>query len=82
VIARDDGRLPALAFQHAQFPAPRWPDPDYPQQVHLDIWVTDSEAVQELVSRLGAIRLPDIGGSCPVYADPGGHPFCLCTEGQ
>jgi len=82
VIGREDGSLPALAFQHAQFPAPRWPDPDYPQQVHLDIWVTDSQAVQELVSRLGAIRLPDLGGSCPVYADPAGHPFCLCTEGQ
>ena len=28
--------------------------------------------------RLGATRLPHLGGGCPVYADPAGHPFCLC----
>jgi hypothetical protein len=79
VIARADGRLPALAFQHAQFPAPRWPDPAYPQQVHLDIWMKgdDPEPVRELALRLGAIRLPALGGSQPVFADPAGHPFCL-----
>lgn len=81
VIARDDGMLPALAFQHARFPAPRWPDPAYPQQLHLDIFAEDPRAAQELALRLGAIRLPDIGGSAPVYADPAGHPFCLCSPG-
>lgn len=82
VIARDDGRLPALAFQHTQSPAPRWPDPAYPQQVHLDLHVEDTKAAHELVSRLGATQLPDLGGSRPVYADPAGHPFCLCSPGQ
>lgn len=82
VIARADGRPPALAFQHAVFPAPRWPDADFPQQVHLDIWVEHSETARELALRLGAIPLPAIGGSCPVFADPAGHPFCLCTAGQ
>lgn len=82
VIAREDGRLPALAFQHAVCPAPRWPDPDFPQQVHLDIWVEHSERAQDLALRLGAIPLPAIGGSCPTFADPAGHPFCLCTSGQ
>lgn len=79
VIARADGRLPALAFQHAQFPAPRWPDPAYPQQVHLDIRMKgdDPEPVRDLALRLGAIRLTDLGGSQPVFADPAGHPFCL-----
>jgi catechol 2,3-dioxygenase-like lactoylglutathione lyase family enzyme len=81
VIARDDGSLPMLAFQHAQFKAPRWPDPAYPQQLHLDLHFDDGEATQELASRLGAIRLPQ-GGSCPVYADPAAHPFCLCSAGQ
>jgi hypothetical protein len=80
--ASDDERLPPLAFQHAQFPAPRWPDPAYPQQVHLDIWVTDFQQAQDLALRLGAIRLPDMGGSDPVFADPAGHPFCLCSEGS
>jgi hypothetical protein len=70
-----------LAFQHAQCKAPRWPDPTYPQQIHLDLHFDDGEAAQELASRLGAIHLPK-GGSCPVYADPAAHPFCLCSAGQ
>jgi hypothetical protein len=85
VIAREGDAGPALAFQHGQFPAPRWPDPEYPQQVHLDIWIKDPEEARErgeLALRLGAIRLPELGGSAPVYADPAGHPFCLVTEGQ
>jgi hypothetical protein len=82
VIAGDDPDAPMLAFQHGQFEVPRWPDPAYPQQVHLDIHVDDSEAAQELALRLGAIRLPEKGGSCPVYADPAAHPFCLCSTDQ
>jgi hypothetical protein len=82
VIAREDGSLPMLAFQHAQCSPPRWPDPAYPQQLHLDLHVDNSDAAQELALRLGAIRLPDMGGSCPVYADPAAHPFCLCSKGQ
>ncbi|MEQ7009048.1 VOC family protein [Actinopolymorpha sp. B17G11] len=82
VIARSDGRLPALAFQHAQFPAPRWPDPAHPQQVHLDLRVVEPNAprmhaARELAEQLGAIRLPDEGLGHRVYADPAGHPFCL-----
>jgi hypothetical protein len=137
-----------------QYRPPRWPDPDYPQQLHLDMPVSDLQAADELalrlgatrlqdkgeyrsyadpvgrpfclyrdsarpsgeigrvvfdcfspralasfyaqlldmpkrpldtphlVLRLGAIRLPGLGGSCPVYADPAGHPFCLCSEDQ
>jgi hypothetical protein len=86
VIARGDGSLPMLAFQHApNYVAPRWPDPAYPQQIHLDLYVEsveDAEAAQRLAERLGAIRLQEMGGSCPVYADPAGHPFCLCGPGQ
>jgi catechol 2,3-dioxygenase-like lactoylglutathione lyase family enzyme len=81
-IAWNDSRLPMLAFQHAQFRAPRWPDPGYPQQIHLDLFVDDGEAANELALRLGAIPLPPQGGSCPVYADPASHPFCLCAPGQ
>lgn len=81
VIAGPDRHAPMLGFQHGQFPAPRWPDPAYPQQLHLDIDVADS-GPGELALRLGAIRLPDLGGSCPVYADPAGHPFCLCAPDQ
>jgi catechol 2,3-dioxygenase-like lactoylglutathione lyase family enzyme len=80
VIAGDDGSGPMLAFQHSPaFQAPRWPDPAYPQQIHLDLDVEESTAARELAERLGAIRLPEMGGSCAVYADPAGHPFCLCA---
>lgn len=82
LIARDDGSFPMLAFQGAHLKAPRWPDPAYAQQLHLDVHVDDGKAAQELALRLGAIRLPDMGGSCPVYADPAAHPFCLCSAGQ
>lgn len=82
VVARQDGRQPMLGFRHAVGPAPRWPDPRYPQQLHLDVYFDDGRAAQDLAERLGAIRLPAMGGSCPVYADPAGHPFCLCTPGQ
>jgi catechol 2,3-dioxygenase-like lactoylglutathione lyase family enzyme len=83
VIAAEDGALPMLAFQHAPaFAPPRWPDPAHPQQIHLDLYVEDGEEGRDVVERLGAIRLPEMGGSCPVYADPSAHPFCLCGPGQ
>ena len=83
VVAKDEDTLPRLAFDEVpNYQAPRWPDPAYPQQVHLDLHVDDSAAAQERALRLGATRLPDLGGSCPVFADPAGHPFCLCAPGE
>jgi len=72
-----DGQ-PAVIFQ--QVPAyhpPRWPDPTCPQQLHLDIEVTDIESAEERTLALGATRLPGGGADFRVYADPVGHPFCL-----
>lgn len=54
---------------------PRWPDPDYPQQAHLDILVPDGAYGQRVTAR-GAILLQD-NGAHQIYADPAGHPFCL-----
>ena len=61
---------------------PDWPD-GTPQQIHLDLWVEDPAAAHELVTSLGARVLKEAeGGASPddfqVYADPAGHPFCLC----
>lgn len=61
---------------------PEWPDGN-PQQIHLDLWVDDIDASHQEVLSLGARLLqaaqesedPD---SFQVYADPAGHPFCLC----
>lgn len=79
VISRSDGRLPALAFRQSDAPPPRWPDPGFPQQMHLDIWVDDAKTAAEQAIKAGATQLPAMGGSCPVFADPAGHPFCICT---
>ena len=78
VVAGGDPDGPLLAFQRAPiYVAPRWPDPAFPQQIHLDLKFDDRAGVQDLAERLGAVPLPPQGGSCPVYADPAGHPFCL-----
>jgi catechol 2,3-dioxygenase-like lactoylglutathione lyase family enzyme len=69
---------PRLAFQLApDHQAPRWPDPAYPQQVHLDVRVEDVAVAEKEVLALGARRLPGEGADFRVYADPAGHPFCL-----
>jgi len=61
---------------------PDWPD-GTPQQVHLDLYVDDFDAAHEQAIALGARLLKaadDRAASrgVQVYADPAGHPFCLC----
>jgi Glyoxalase-like domain len=62
--------------------APEWPH-GTPQQIHLDLWVEDFPAAHEHVIALGARVLKEARGNTAgddyqVYADPAGHPFCLC----
>lgn len=69
---------PQLAFQLApDHRPPRWPDPDFPQQTHLDVRVDDIDVAEPAVLALGATKLGGNGRSFRVYADPAGHPFCL-----
>lgn len=68
-----------LAPDHAP---PGWPQGD-PQQIHLDLWVDDIDAAHEEVTALGAKLLQEAADNnepdnFQVYADPAGHPFCLC----
>jgi catechol 2,3-dioxygenase-like lactoylglutathione lyase family enzyme len=61
---------------------PEWPH-GTPQQIHLDLWVDDFPAAHEHVMALGARLLQAAHGNTSgddfqVYADPAGHPFCLC----
>ncbi|WP_329045817.1 VOC family protein [Streptomyces sp. NBC_01422] len=75
-----------ISFQRASdHVPPEWPRGDRnSQQAHLDLDVTDVERAQEEVLALGArpLDLDDRGGErrFRVYADPAGHPFCLCWE--
>lgn len=72
-----------LGIQHApNHTPPEWPNGTQ-QQIHLDLWVDDPGAAHERALALGARLLkpaeetgePD---RFQVYADPAGHPFCLC----
>ncbi|MEU3512532.1 VOC family protein [Streptomyces longwoodensis] len=77
---------PRLAFQRAEeFVPPEWPSGDRSQQFHLDFdagstW-EELDAAHEKVLGLGA-RALDVEDrekkDFMVYADPAGHPFCLC----
>jgi len=68
--------------------APNHESPDWPrgqQQAHLDFVVTDIAAAHERVLALGGTALDPVEPPKPapergfrVYADPAGHPFCLC----
>jgi hypothetical protein len=72
-----------LAFQAAPgFVPPKWPAPDASQQFHLDLTVDDLDGAEKGALALGAKPLDadDRGRSWRVYADPTGHPFCLCAD--
>ena len=76
-----DGKTICLSFQHApDHQPPRWPDPAYPQQFHIDVMVDDLAQAEPKVLALGATRLPGEESTFRVYADPAGHPFCLCVQ--
>jgi catechol 2,3-dioxygenase-like lactoylglutathione lyase family enzyme len=74
-----------LAFQQVEsLPRSTWPEPDVPQQLHLDTTVPDVaalEAQHERALALGATllldRTDDREEPLRVYADPDGHPFCV-----
>jgi predicted enzyme related to lactoylglutathione lyase len=69
-----------LAFQLApDHQPPAWPDPQRPQQFHLDLLVDDIDTAHREVVALGARHL-DSQSDFRVYADPAGHPFCLVFD--
>ncbi len=76
----EEGAQPVMFHQIAEYHAPRWPDPAYPQQVHLDVTVDDVDAAEAAVRKLGATSLSSGGVNWRVYADPVGKPFCLCWD--
>ncbi|WP_026930395.1 VOC family protein [Glycomyces tenuis] len=75
-----------LAFQRVRdYRPPQWPGQDMPQQVHLDFDVDDLDAEERRALELGATVLERTdqlrpGANWRIYADPAGHPFCLCLH--
>jgi hypothetical protein len=63
---------------------PVWPGGGQQQQVHLDLWVDDFARAHDRAMSLGATLLKAADDPATkdeifqVYADPAGHPFCLC----
>jgi catechol-2,3-dioxygenase len=75
-----DGDQPVMFQQVANYQAPRWPDPAYPQQFHLDVTVDDVDAAEAAALKIGATALSPGEENWRVYADPAGKPFCLCWD--
>ncbi len=77
VVARDE-TTSGYAFAKVDRPRrPTWPDPEVPQQAHLDVMVDDlAQAAAEVIA-LGATVLD---AASHVFADPAGHPFCLIAR--
>jgi catechol 2,3-dioxygenase-like lactoylglutathione lyase family enzyme len=78
VIGSEPG-LRQPAFQRAAgWIPPRWPDPAYPQQLHLDIRVSDADQAEQELLALGAARVRgERETGFRVFTDPAGHPFCI-----
>ncbi len=76
LVLNADG--PSIAFEpvHGAYSPVRWPDPDHPSQIHLDLAMADAEAAHQRVVELGAKLLLETDDH-RTYADPVGHPFCL-----
>jgi predicted enzyme related to lactoylglutathione lyase len=73
---------PRFEFQRVDgYQPPEWPSETRPQQAHLDLDVPDIDAAHGRVLALGAKLLDDKPKTFRVYADPEGHPFCLCACG-
>ena len=70
-------------------PETTWPEPEVPQQLHLDLSVgsrAELDLQHERALRLGArLRLDrseDADEQLRVYSDPSGHLFCIFLAPQ
>lgn len=75
------GEGTTLAFQRAPgYQAPTWPDAASSMQFHIDFTVADLDAAEREVLSYGATKFENQPSpeNFRVFADPVGHPFCLC----
>lgn len=62
---------------------PTWPDPEVPQQCHVDFSTPDLDGAEAQALEAGAVKAthqpePEV---FRVLLDPAGHPFCLSIWG-
>jgi catechol 2,3-dioxygenase-like lactoylglutathione lyase family enzyme len=85
LVLRHPTGAPRIAFQQVEkLEKSTWPQPDVPQQLHLDTYVSSKDELNTQHQRalqLGATLLFDRSADPQeplyVYADPDGHPFCI-----
>lgn len=84
VLVDEQGAVQLAVQGVAQMAAPTWPEPEVPQQLHLDITVETAAQLgvqRERALDLGAVQLrdrsEDLQEPLYVFADPAGHPFCI-----
>ena len=80
-IRPEDGS-DCISFQQVEsYQPPQWPGQDVPQQMHLDLIVTDLDEGESAVIALGTTKAGvQPGTKFRVFLDPAGHPFCLCVD--
>jgi catechol 2,3-dioxygenase-like lactoylglutathione lyase family enzyme len=89
LVIRPPSGGPGLAFQQvSSMPATTWPEPEIPQQLHLDLTVPDRAEFDRqharalgLGARLRFDRSDDPHEPLRVYTDPSGHLFCIFVAG-
>jgi hypothetical protein len=82
-IGPNEDARPRLSFQLApDYRPPTWPDPASSMQFHLDFMIDDLDAAEATALALGATKFDEQPNPdhFRVYADPVGHPFCLCVD--
>lgn len=80
----DPGTAVRLAFQQVpHYLPPVWPEGERPQMAHLDVRVSTLDEGHARALDAGATPLPQPedqrDANFRVYADPAGHPFCMCA---
>jgi hypothetical protein len=80
-VALKGGGVLITTQRVANHQPPDWPETTIPKQIHLELAVTDLDAVEGRALELGAVKAstqpnPDVWR---VLQDPAGHPFCLTT---
>jgi len=81
VVSLSDGGVAVTMMRSVDHVAPTWPDPGQPQQLHLDVLVSDLQDAVKRAVALGATEAAHqpAPSAWRVLVDPAGHPFCLTT---